>query len=111
MEYKIILKACVAAKIDAIEPKSARENVRRRIAGMIGNPKPNGARAVPGYVDRFRVRMGHYRIVYQVDAARREVIIVAVRNRNRQGQPVASSMFDGTAAVQYTRSVHGPTKW
>lgn len=94
IEYRILLKAYVAAKIEAIEPRSERENVRRRIAGMIGNPKPMGVRGIPGYSNRFRVRMGSYRIVYQVDAVRREVTIVAMRYRNRRGQPECSTMID-----------------
>jgi mRNA-degrading endonuclease RelE of RelBE toxin-antitoxin system len=100
VEYKILLKAYVAAKIEAIEPKSERENVRRRIAGMIGDPKPGGAKPVPGYSDRFRVRMGSHRIVYQVDTVRRELTIVAVRYRNRRGPPECSTIFEEIEPVE-----------
>jgi mRNA-degrading endonuclease RelE of RelBE toxin-antitoxin system len=82
-EYKIILKASVAAKIEAIEPHRERCTLRWKIAALIGDPRPPTVEVFPGYADRCRLRHGRYRIIYKVDDIRNEVTIVAVGHRRR----------------------------
>jgi len=94
-EYKILVKAYVAAKIAAIEPKSELVNLQRRMAGMIDDPQPCGAKTLPGYTDRFRLRVGSHVLVYQVDAVRRHLTVVAVRARRRfQAQMYSAKFYD-----------------
>jgi mRNA-degrading endonuclease RelE of RelBE toxin-antitoxin system len=82
-EYRIVLKVHVAAKLVSVEPSLERANLRRRISSMTIQPVPAGARALPGYDDRFSLRIGNHRIAYRLDWVRREVTIVAVRYCNR----------------------------
>ncbi len=37
-----------------------------------------------GYLAQYRLRVGDYRILYDVDDARRKVILLAIRRRNEQ---------------------------
>jgi len=82
-EYRIVLKVYVAAKLVSVEPSLERANLRRRISSMTIQPVPAGARALPGYDDRFSLRIGNHRIAYRLDRAQREVTIVAVTYCNR----------------------------
>jgi mRNA-degrading endonuclease RelE of RelBE toxin-antitoxin system len=102
VEYKILIKAYVAAKMVAIEPSSERAHLRRRIAGMVTEPQPPDARALPGYADRFRLRLGMHMIAYRIDRARKEVTIVAVRARRRHHPSAHSPGFDALESLADT---------
>ena len=53
-----------------------------RVISALGNtPRPRGARKLQGYADVFRVRVGHYRIIYSIEAKRLVVIILKVGHR------------------------------
>ncbi len=82
-EYRVLLKASAAVRIEAIEPRRDRCRLRWRIAALIGDPRPAGIETLPGYTDRYRLRHGGYRVVYRIDDSRKEVIIVAVGYRRR----------------------------
>ena len=51
------------------------------IAGLASNPRPHNSEKLAGYDDRYRVRQGHYRIVYLIDDSRQEVTIFKVGHR------------------------------
>ena len=96
IEYKLLLKAYVAGKLMAVEPRGERVYLQRRLAGMVGNPTPEGARLLPGYSDRFRLRLSCHQIVYRVDEARKELTVVALRVRNRHYLRYCENMsFEG----------------
>jgi mRNA-degrading endonuclease RelE of RelBE toxin-antitoxin system len=82
-EYKIFLKASVAAAVEAVEPQRDRRALRLKVAGLIGNPRPPTVEPLPGYADRYRLRHGRFRIVYRVDDSRKEATIVSIGYRTR----------------------------
>lgn len=45
------------------------------------NPRPPGVRKLKGNREGWRIRVGDYRVVYQIDDERRIVSIVRVRHR------------------------------
>jgi mRNA interferase RelE/StbE len=55
--------------------------VIRAIRALATNPRPRGCRKIVGSVADWRVRVGEYRIVYEIDDARRTVRIMYVRHR------------------------------
>ena len=60
--------------------------VQRRIEPVIDalakNPRPAGAKKMEGYAGRYRVRIGDYRIVYEVYD--RELVVLIIRAGNRK---------------------------
>lgn len=55
--------------------------VLRKIEGLKSNPFPRAAIKLSGAERLYRIRVGEYRVVYEVDARAREVIIHYVRHR------------------------------
>ncbi len=76
-DYRIVLKAFAASRIEAADPRAARCRIRGKIAVLAHEPRPPVAEQLPGYANRFRVRAGRFRILYQVDDSRNEVTIVS----------------------------------
>jgi mRNA interferase RelE/StbE len=65
--------------MDAL-PARTHERISRKILSFEDNPRPRGAhklRAEKGY----RVRVGNYRILYDVDDSKRRVTVYAVGHR------------------------------
>lgn len=81
--YKVFLKDSAAVTLEAVEPHRDRRVLRLKVAGLMGHPRPPAVETLPGYMDRYRLRHGKFRIVYQVDDRRKEATIVAIGYRTR----------------------------
>jgi mRNA interferase RelE/StbE len=77
--YSVSIKPSAARELEAL-PIKDRRRIVRRIRGLASDPRPSGCEKLTGG-DRYRVRQGDYRVVYGVDDAVREVLIVKVCNR------------------------------
>jgi mRNA interferase RelE/StbE len=62
-------------------PLVARRRVARAIDGLIVNPRPAGAHKLSGAEDVWRLRVGEYRVLYQVGDATLLVLIVKLGHR------------------------------
>ncbi len=60
--------------------ESVFERVTARIALLAGDPRPSGSQKLTG-LSAYRVRVGDYRIIYEVSDASRTVIVTRVRHR------------------------------
>ena len=79
--YKLLLKTSAAKEVDAVDSKTDRRRLVRRISALSADPRPHGSEKLAGYNDRYRVRQGNFRIIYLVDDARREVTIFKLGHR------------------------------
>ena len=62
-------------------PTKDRQRIVRRIAALADDPRPVGAEKLSGD-DKYRVRQGDYRILYEIVDA--ELIVTVVRIGNRR---------------------------
>ena len=63
-------------------PSRQKVQVDKHLLALQENPRPAGCRPLEGkHAGMFRVRVGDYRIIYQIQADRRVVIVVKVRHR------------------------------
>jgi len=63
-------------------PQDVQRRLRLKIDALAGTPRPHGVETLAGEKNLHRIRMGDYRIVYQI---RDEVlVIVLVRIRHRR---------------------------
>ena len=60
----------------------ARQRLRGRIAQLSENPRPSGSRKLGG-VELHRIRVGEYRVIYEVYDDAHVVVLVAVGHRSR----------------------------
>ena len=63
-------------------PRNLRQRLWARIRSLRDEPRPHGSKALRGY-DLYRVRVGDWRIIYQVRD--RELIVLVVRVGPRSG--------------------------
>ena len=80
-DYKILVKASAAKEIEAIGSKEDRRKIVEKIRGLGSAPRSKGSEKLAGYDDRYRIRQGHYRVVYLIDDLRHEVTIFKVGHR------------------------------
>lgn len=65
MTYRVEFTTAAARQIKKC-PRPARERVLDAIAGLAEDPRPPGARKLVGEQDAWRLRVGDYRVIYEV---------------------------------------------
>jgi mRNA interferase RelE/StbE len=79
--YRLRIKASAAKEIEAIEPKKSRRQVVQRIRFLADEPRPPGCEKLSGAHDRYRMRQGSFRILYEIQDEVLIVFVVKVGNR------------------------------
>lgn len=80
MAYRIEVKLSAADALGRI-PKPHRERIARKIDRLADNPRPRGAVALQGPDSFYRVRVGSYRVIYQIQDAVLLVLVVRIGSR------------------------------
>ncbi len=78
--YKIVFKRSVLKDIRSL-PQSILQSIQQRILALSDNPIPSGAEPIAGYKNFYRIRIGTYRIVYEVSVTIRIITIVKIGHR------------------------------
>jgi mRNA interferase RelE/StbE len=77
--YELVFKKSVAKDLRAF-PKQDVKRILERIRAIAENPRPPGCEKLSGR-DRYRVRQGVYRIVYEIADTELIVLIVKIGHR------------------------------
>lgn len=80
-KYKLVFKASVAKDLRAI-PKKDVTRILQRIDALQEQPRPSGCEKLSGE-ERFRVRQGNYRIVYEIEDLYLTVTVIRVGHRGQ----------------------------
>jgi mRNA interferase RelE/StbE len=78
-KYKILLRKSVYKDLDRIPKKEVRKIVKA-IGMLAGNPRPPQSKKLSGE-EKYRLRCGVYRIIYEIQDDKLIVCIVRVRHR------------------------------
>jgi mRNA interferase RelE/StbE len=78
--YRLAIRPAAERDLRALTP-TILTRVDVRIRELADNPRPRGVERLRGPQDGFRLRVGNYRILYDVDDAQQIVIIGRVRHR------------------------------
>jgi mRNA interferase RelE/StbE len=62
-------------------PAKQRERVESAIASLADNPRPRGCVKMKAKVDTYRIRVGNYRVLYEVYDNELVIIVVTVGDR------------------------------
>lgn len=80
MSYVIHFTPAAARQLGRLDPP-----LQRRIAGAVDalseDPRPSGVKKLAGAGDLWRIRVGDYRVVYQIHDRRLIVLIVTIGHR------------------------------
>jgi mRNA interferase RelE/StbE len=78
--YKIFIKRSAAKEIEKIS-KSHRKRIVSKIQDLSREPRPPGVKKLSGE-EKYRIRQGEYRILYNIDDSIITITVVKVGNRN-----------------------------
>ena len=78
-KFRLSIKASVAKDLRQI-PKRDVQSILKRIEGLADDPRPSGSEKLSGQ-ERFRVRQGTYRIVYEIKDQELVVMVVKIGHR------------------------------
>lgn len=79
--YKLTIKPSAGKELEAAGSKADRTRIVTRIDALAANPRPHGSEKLAGYDDRYRIRQGNYRVVYEVDDSASQVTIYKIGHR------------------------------
>lgn len=80
MTYRIEVKPSAADALAKI-PQPHRRRIARKIDQLADNPRPRGAIHLEGPSSLYRLRVGDYRIIYQIQDAALVVLVVRIGQR------------------------------
>lgn len=78
--FRIVLKKSIAKDIRGI-PASALKRIKNAIDQLRTNPYPDGHEKVRGYDRTYRIRIGRYRVIYEVEKTIRIITIIRIGHR------------------------------
>lgn len=77
--YSVLFVRSAVKELERI-PAKDRQRIVARIGALADNPRPAGAEKLSGD-DKYRIRQGNYRILYEIVDATLIVTVVRVGNR------------------------------
>ena len=78
--YAVLLEAAAELSLRRLD-RSVFPRVVQALRSLASDPRPHGCRKLTGSDSDWRVRVGDFRIVYEIDDRRREVRIMRIRHR------------------------------
>jgi mRNA interferase RelE/StbE len=77
--YEVFLKASAERELARL-PARMHDRIVERLLQLVDEPRPAGSKKLQG-LDAYRIRVGDYRILYEVDDRRRRVTVYSVGHR------------------------------
>lgn len=78
--YEVYLEAAAERDLRRI-PAQVFHRIIPRIRDLAKNPRPPGCRKLAGSESDWRIRIGEYRVVYEIDDSEKAVRVFRVRHR------------------------------
>ncbi len=79
-EYRIEFAPAAKRQFDRLH-RDLKERIRPHIDALATNPRPHGVKKLTGPEGLYRIRVGGYRVVYQVRDEELLVLVVRVADR------------------------------
>ena len=79
--YRVLIKPSAAKEIEAVGQNKDRQRVVTAIRSLADDPRRFGCEKLAGRSERYRIRVGRYRVIYSVDDVASLVIVVKVGDR------------------------------
>ena len=79
-KYRIEIAATAEKQLKKIR-REDEVRILRSISLLASEPRPGGCRKMSGYDDIYRIRVGNYRVIYEIDGKRIVVIILKIGHR------------------------------
>ncbi|WP_017653501.1 type II toxin-antitoxin system RelE family toxin [Fortiea contorta] len=80
MSYRVIIPKPVQKQLDDFSEKQ-RKRLLADIRLLADVPRPNGVKKLKGYENMYRIRVGSYRVIYEIQDQEMLVIILSSIHR------------------------------
>lgn len=80
MTYQVLYAQAPAKVLEKMAP-SLSAPIRKKVAELASNPRPHGFKKLKGGDGLYRIRVGDYRVLYEIRDAQLMVLVVRVANR------------------------------
>ena len=80
MSYQIVIPKPAKKQLDNIS-KIERDRLILTLRSLADDPHPNGVKKLKGYDNTYRVRVGDYRIIYEIKDRELIVLLLSVSHR------------------------------
>ena len=79
--YEVIVPKSVQKFIDALSDEELRDRIEEEIESLVENPRPDGVVKLKGYHSRYRIRIGNYRVIYDINDGKLLILVVNFNHR------------------------------
>ncbi len=79
-EYSVQIKPSAQKELEGL-PDDVLARVIRKLETLHATPRPAGCKKLKGYKDQWRIRAGHWRIVYIINDAAKLVSVTRIAHR------------------------------
>lgn len=79
--YSLFIKPSAAKEIEAVGQKKDRQRIVSAIRSLASDPRPDGCEKLTAAGDRYRIRVGRYRVIYSIGDSELVVVVVRVGHR------------------------------
>ena len=80
MAHNVFIVPAAARQLEKLEA-AARRRVRLAIDALGKTPRPNGCKKLSATDNAYRIRVGDYRVLYEIEDRRLVVLVVRVAHR------------------------------
>lgn len=80
VKYNLFIKPSSVREIESVGTKKDRINIINKVQELKENPMPFGCEKLSGQ-EKYRIRLGNYRIVHSIDDDKKEMVVVKVGHR------------------------------
>ncbi|NCR10220.1 type II toxin-antitoxin system RelE family toxin [Microcystis aeruginosa] len=80
MNYEVIIPKPVQKQLKSF-PDDVQTRLNEKILLLTDEPRPSGVKKLKGYANEYRLRVGDYRVRYEIDDQGSVVIILSCRHR------------------------------
>ena len=78
--YEVLLSKAARKQL-ALLPVFIHNKIIENISHLSSVPRPAGCKKLKGYKNSYRIRVGDYRIIYEIEDKVLHILIVAIGNR------------------------------
>lgn len=80
MSYRVILTTTAVKERNRIDP-AIRRRIDQSLQGLQSEPRPSGVKKLSGHFQDWRVRVGDYRILYEINDDQQLVTVWRIAHR------------------------------
>jgi mRNA interferase RelE/StbE len=80
MSYTLLISKSVQKQIDNL-PSELKERVVEKIQNLASEPRPDGVVKLKGFDNEYRIRVGDYRVRYEVDDTNQIIRLLQCKHR------------------------------